>query len=406
MRAYLKITLFKSLWLPAWLGILAAPAASADTAGPFEPLTFDEGIVFTSPDGKFRSALRFRMQNLLEASSRSGSDLELDELRARVRRARIRLSGFAGDPRLTYQFQLSFSREDMDWSETRFPNVVRDANLTYALIQEPEQTFSVSFGQGKLPGNRQRVISSGELQFADRSLVNRVFNIDRDFGFQALYRRELWNLRGALSTGEGRNPSMVSDSGLGYVGRAEFLPLGSFLSREDYVEGDLKRHPSPRVSIGFTQALFRRSVRAGGTIGTVFTTTGNPTTGVALASDQSVSIWDLIAKYRGWSLQMEYARRTSPKGVLSADQALFEGSGFMVQSGYFFTEKFEGVVRFARVSPEARSKVDPRNVLMAQTTAGWNYYLQGHRVKLQGDLTRQSLSLDSWIARFSVELGI
>lgn len=402
MPQHFRNYILKSLGL--WL--LAVPVAWADTAGPFEPLTFDEGVVFSPPDGRFRSALRFRMQNLLEASSRSGSDLELAELRARVRRARIRLSGFAGDPRLTYQLQLSFSREDMDWSETRFPNVVRDANLTYALIQDPEQVFSVSFGQGKLPGNRQRVISSGELQFADRSLVNRVFNIDRDFGFQALYRRELWSLRGSITTGEGRNAPLASDAGLGYVGRVEFLPLGSFLSREDYVEGDLKRHPSPRVGIGFSHAVFRRSDRAGGTIGTVFTTTGNPTTGAPLLSDQSVSFLDAIAKYRGWSLQIEYARRTSPNGVLSADQALFEGSGFMVQSGYLFTEKLEGVVRFARVSPEARSKVDPRNVLMAQTTAGWNYYLQGHRIKLQGDLTRQSLSHDSWVARFNVELGI
>jgi hypothetical protein len=38
------------------------------------------------------------------------------------------------------------------------------------------------FGQTKLPGNNQRVVSSGSLEFTDRTINNSRFNIDRDFG--------------------------------------------------------------------------------------------------------------------------------------------------------------------------------------------------------------------------------
>ncbi len=381
-------------------------AAHADVAGPFEPLSFEEGIVFAHPESRYKAALRFRVQNLLEVSSVSGSDLDVGEVRAWVRRARLRLTGHAGNPRLTYQLQLSFSREDLDWNESKFPGVLRDANFAYAILQDSDQTLSVSFGQGKLPGNRQRVISSGDLQFADRSLMNRVFNIDRDFGIQALYRRDLWNVRASVSTGEGRNAGSASDSGLAYVGRVEVLPFGAFLGREDYVEGDLRRHPSFRLGLGATLARFLRSNRAGGTIGAIYTTTGDPATGDPIRSDQTVTLLDAIAKFRGWSFQAEFGHRSSPNGALGATRALFEGSGWMAQSGYLLSDRLEVVGRFARVSPLGRSRIDPKNMLMAQTTAGLNYYLDSHRVKFQGDLTRQSLSEDAWIARFNVELGI
>ena len=45
------------------------------------------------------------------------------------------------------------------------------------------KSFSIKFGQGKLPGNRERVISSGNLQLVDRSRLNSRYNIDRDVGF-------------------------------------------------------------------------------------------------------------------------------------------------------------------------------------------------------------------------------
>ena len=51
------------------------------------------------------------------------------------------------------------------------------------LYYSPNKSWRFGFGQTKLPGNRQRQTSSGNLQFADRSNTNALFTLDRDKGF-------------------------------------------------------------------------------------------------------------------------------------------------------------------------------------------------------------------------------
>jgi len=65
-------------------------------------------------------------------------------------------------------------------------NIIRDAVMFY----RPNKYWSIAFGQTKLPGNRQRVNSSGALQLTDRTINNARFNIDRDFGIQTYYLHE------------------------------------------------------------------------------------------------------------------------------------------------------------------------------------------------------------------------
>ena len=149
--------------------------------------SFKRGIEIINPDSTYSVNFRFRMQNRVIYSTASNNDLSASEIEARVRRLRLRMDGFIYNPKLTYTIQLSFSRGDMDWNVkdnsafNNSPNVIRDAVIFYG----PSNHWQMSFGQTKLPGNRQRVISSGDQQFVDRSIVNATFNIDRDFGFQA-----------------------------------------------------------------------------------------------------------------------------------------------------------------------------------------------------------------------------
>ena len=63
-----------------------------------------------------------------------------------------------------------------------------DAVVKYAFSKNQQ----IWFGQTKLPGNRERVISSMALQFVDRSNVNSKFNIDRDFGVQLQTQPKRW----------------------------------------------------------------------------------------------------------------------------------------------------------------------------------------------------------------------
>jgi phosphate-selective porin OprO and OprP len=117
-----------------------------------------------------------------------------------VRRLRLRVGGELLSPELLYNLQFSFSRQDMDWDNSAFPNVLRDASLTW----KAAPWAHLIFGLAKLPGNRQRLVSSGEMQMIDRSSVNRTFNLDRDFGVQAHCFAEPFSLRLAVSSGEGR----------------------------------------------------------------------------------------------------------------------------------------------------------------------------------------------------------
>src|SRR5690606_16652048 len=163
-----------------------------------------EGIQYTGDDSTFYINFRFRMQSRLKYTSSSGNDLSDGSFEARIRRLRLRMDGYIYNPKLSYSIQLGFTRGDQDYDDTDVPNLVRDAVIFYNFTDN----FYVSFGQSKLPGNRQRVNSSGELQFAERSLVNATFNIDRDFGIKAYYSPQIGEvpvyLKAAISTGEGR----------------------------------------------------------------------------------------------------------------------------------------------------------------------------------------------------------
>jgi len=120
------------------------------------------------------------MQNRVAFSTVSHNDFNIQEIEARVRQLRLRFDGFIFCKDLTYVIQLSFTQSDQDFDVSGVPNVVRDAMVFYTVNDH----LLLGIGQTKLPGNRQRVNSLGDLQLVDRSIISSTFNIDRDFGIQ------------------------------------------------------------------------------------------------------------------------------------------------------------------------------------------------------------------------------
>jgi hypothetical protein len=367
--------------------------------------TFGKGLGIISPDSLFLLNIRFRMQNRAAFRTEGVDDLSIDQVEARVRRLRLRLDGYLYDPRLTYLIQLSFSRGDLDYEDTAFPNIVRDAMIIYAVNKH----FSVGLGQTKLPGNRQRVNSSGDLQLPDRSIVNATFNIDRDFGAQAYYNNYIgkfyYVLRGAISSGEGRNISS-SDSGLDYTGRLELLPFGPFTNGGDYFEGDLAREPKPKISFGMTASHNENTTRSGGQLGKF------------LYSPRDINslMADFLFKYNGWSLACEWVQRNSPNPITTNVDGdiryVFAGFGQNYQGSYLFKNNYEIVGRYSQVTPY--QKIQMLDDQTKQFTVGASKYLRGHRVKFQSDITLEknewlqgtNAPTDSWIVRFQIEAGI
>jgi phosphate-selective porin OprO/OprP len=318
-------------------------------------------------------------------------DLTIKEVEARVRRLRLRFDGFVYSPKLTYIIQLSFSRGDMDYEAMKFPNVLRDAYVQYAFTK----SFSVGLGQTKLPGNRQRITSSGDMQMVDRSIVNATFNIDRDFGLFANYKRELYSIRAAISPGEGRN-SNSSTNGLAYTGRLELTPFGAFKQNGEYFEGDLAREEKPKVAIA------NRT---------------NGQTGYWLTEQRDLEsrMFDLIWKYNGWSYAVEYMDRNAANPY-SLDESgttryMVVGRGHNHQFRYLFKNNFELVGRYSNVSPAKSISTNEKK--REQYAVGVNKYIKGHRVKLQSDITLENWSIEAsgesgqfWNNRFQIELGI
>lgn len=381
------------------------PVTSAELgdASPFTPVTFGDGIEFKVPTSHFRMNLRFRMQNRADFNFFDQSSLkdESHNFDWGVRRLRLRMNGTVYSPRLQYLLQLSFSRADQDWNETEFPNIVRDAMILYQLSEH----WRVGFGQGKLPGNRERVISSGDQQFVDRSIVNRAFNIDRDFGFQIHYKQnwEHSSLRwqGAISSGMGRNQSVNANNRLFYVSRVEWLPLGEFLRNGDYFESDLVFEPELKISLAYSSAFLDGSARANGPVGEIYTANGAPDQPLAYRSPW-LHYADTMMKWRGYSLYLEWAKRDVSNPIINTSQAVLAGQGINAQVGKMLSKKFELALRYSTILP--KSEVLSYHPQVRQWILGANYFIKGHRVKLQVN-TGVTEDIDKFV-RLQMELGI
>lgn len=357
-------------------------------------------------DSLFKLNLRFRMQNRFGLRSESGEDLSIEQTDFRVRRMRLRLDGYVLNPKIQYYIQLGFSKSDMDLDGGGFAQPIRDAIIYYYL----NPNFYVGFGQSKLPGNRERVVSSGNLQFVDRSIANGVFTLDRDFGFFTYYTiptkgKAQFQLKGAISTGEGRNPS-PGDKGLSYTGRVEFLPFGKFKNGGDYSEGDLEFEPKPKLSIALTLNSNQNAVRARGQLGS----------DLYAKRDQQVLIADAMFKYRGWGVLAEYFQRNSPdpitRNTSGATRVVWIGKGHNLQVSRMISAKSELALRYAEVKPDA--KIKPYESQGDEVALGFSRYLNGHRIKLQGNFgygwANNEWNLvntsNFWFGTFQVEFGI
>lgn len=400
MRSYTKV-----FFIGSFLFISTLTAFGQAEISPSPYFTYGSGLGMISPDSLFMLNIRFRMQNRAAFTTVDENDLSIDQVEARVRRLRLRFEGFIYTPKLYYMIQLAFSRADMDYDDTGFPNVIRDAMLIYRFNEH----FAIGLGQTKLPGNRQRVNSSGDLQLPDRSIVNSTFNIDRDFGAQVYYNNNIqgfhYVLRGAISSGDGRNIN-ASDRGLAYTGRLELLPLGRFTNGGDYFEGDLVRESKPKISVGLTLTSNQDAIRTGGQLGTF----------LYEPRDIETRMLDFLYKHNGWSLSTEFLKRTSPNPLTQNTDGdiryVYAGHGENYQASYLFKKNYELTGRFSRVRPDAPIQLFEEEV--KQYTLGATKYIRGHRLKLQADVTYEqnhwlqdtNTDLNRWQFRLQIEAGI
>ena len=363
-------------------------------------------------DGSFGVKLNARMQNLYEAEINMADKSTSSNFL--IRRARLKMEGFAVTPKLTYKIELGQSTRDISLAsdiEKNTASVILDAVVKYNFYGN----WSVWFGQTKLPGNIERLISSGSLQFVDRSLLNSKFNIDRDQGIQLRYKGEKFRYSGAISIGEGRNDINDNLGGYDYTNRIELLPMGGFDGNE-YKSSDHKRESSPKLMLGLTYDYNDNAAREKGNLGSYMWS--NDASDEAMGVDLNTIFADAHFKYSGLSIMAEYANKwakndgvydiTDANGLIVSTDAYYTGTSYNFQTGYLFKNMWEIAGRYTSVNINDNADPYVKDNDNTMYTLGISKYIVGHTIKVQSDVSLvQQMSKDDIVMfRFQVELGI
>ncbi|WP_299705336.1 porin [uncultured Pontibacter sp.] len=343
---------------------------------------FGKGLRFVAADSSFSFQLGTRFQLLYQGGQTPATD-EWDD-RFLIRRARLKFDGFAFSPRLVYKIELGLSNSDIG---SDIPNQTNNADniiLDAVAKWEVAPNLHLWVGQTKLPGNRERVISSQKLQFVDRSLLNSRFNLDRDAGLQLHHEHQLGQvvLReiGSISMGEGRDITVNNSGGYNYTGRFEILPFGEFEGGGDYVSSDIEREQTPKLSLAASYDYNDNAARDQAQLGDFLSATRNLRTWFV----------DAMFKYRGFSAMGEYANRKAPDGsVVLRDElggvaeTFVTGTALNLQAGYLMPSNWEVAGRYTDYTPTAETGL--RN--QEQYTLGVSRYIVGHSLKVQSDVS-------------------
>jgi hypothetical protein len=354
--------------------------------------SFGKGLFnLVGKDSTWTMKIGARMQFLGTAnwSENEAGDYEAQESNMLVRRARLKFNGFAYSPKLKYKIELGLSNRDLSGGSVytgNTPRYILDAVVMWNFFEN----FELWVGQTKLPGNIERVISSGNLQQVDRSLLNSRFNIDRDMGIQLRHQTQLgkhflMREKFAISQGEGRNITTGNIGGHQFTSRIELLPFGAFVSKGDYSGADLKRESTPKLMLAATYDSNQNAVKNRSNQGSYMETNEG-----FFQTDINTWFVDAMFKYKGFSFMGEYSDRTTDNAIAknldgSLTGAVVQvGEGINLQTGYIMANNIEISGRYTKITlDQAITGKTPET----QYTFGLSKYIVGHKLKVQSDIS-------------------
>jgi hypothetical protein len=369
--------------------ILLLSLASISHAQDTSNNRFGKGLQIVAKDSSFSMKFSMRFQTLYQGQL----DLDSDDWSDRflIRRSRLKFDGFVYNPKFTYKVELGLSNRDTGGGDIDEAGNTARIILDAVAKWEFSKNWSLWFGQTKLPGNRERVVSSQKLQFVDRSLLNSRFNIDRDIGVQLRHEGKLgsqgiFKQMYSLSMGEGRDITVANTGGYDHTFRAEYLPFGEFASKGDYFGSDLKREPSPKLSLAVTYDINKGAARQRGQLGAFV----QDSDGNQIANDLSTVFVDAMFKYNGFSFMGEYADKSAADQLFAtldngSTIKYVTGNAVNLQVGQLISENAELAFRYTSVSPDDMVFSGLREE--TQYTLGFSKYIVGHSLKVQTDLS-------------------
>jgi len=377
---------------------------------------FGKGLFnLVGKDSTWTMKVGMRFQTLTTSSWDACNGLSNPESSMLIRRSRLKFDGWAFSPKLKYKLELGLSNRDKSGASYythEAPRQILDAVLKWNFSGK----WVLWMGQTKLPGNRERVISSGNLQMVDRSLLNSRFNIDRDIGMQLRHKFKLSDNFlvkhiYSIAQGEGRNITRGNVGGYQYTARVEFLPFGDFTSKGDYSASDLKFEPEPKLSFAFNYDFNNNASKTRSNQGSYMYIDGSSEGSNAEFFQTNISTLfiDAMYKHKGFSFMAEYANRDASDpfaknsdGTLTGDEVQV-GNGLNLQSGYLVSKTVELSARYTNISlDKSITGKGAENMY----TLGLSKYIVGHKLKIQTDVSYTDIGFktNQLMCRFQVDI--
>lgn len=359
--------------------------------------SFKDGLYLQSDSKNYTAHIdlrtQFRYTNIDYDNTFSNPNRDNDELK--LNRARFKIGGIFGAEWLKY------------YSEYNFVN-----SVLIDLWIQPKVNESLMFriGQYKVPYNRERFESSGKQQFAERSIVNPPFTLDRQIGITVegrLFKEQIMdsNYYVGVFFGNGRSGSRDSHNTPMVFGRWQWNIFQQVLP---FTRSDITRHNTPAASLSVAAATNRSAF-------TKFSTAGGGSLpgfkpGQSDQYDVDQAMAEFAFMYQGFSIQSEYHWKKIDDRLNQRRSSL---DGFYFDMGYFFSELIEWVpepleliARYATVDPDSIME----ELQSKEIAFGGNWFFYGHRNKLTLDVTRRTNTVDEpdnqyWGMRFQWDVS-
>lgn len=383
--------------------IAAAVSAALSENLPVKASYGSKGFRLETQDGNWQTNLQWRAQIRLTYPT-AGDPRQVDSFRGRNklsfenRRLRMKIGGHGYRPWLKYYFEVDLqpSRDTDDSSSNASARVI-DWRIDVAKWKK----IALRVGQWKIDHNRERVDSSGRQQFVERSIVNRIFTIDRQVGVQLkghLFDGTHADMRyyAGVYTGEGRGV-LNDDSNLMYAGRLQWNFLGRDLA---WRQTDVERTelPTGNLAIGAAHHTGRCTRWSSSGCGNLdgFADTGDDDDDARRGQFEiTQAVQEFAFKWQGFSVQQEFHWKRVTDRVNVTESDLY---GLYAQTGYFFHELCEVVpeplevaFRYAWVR-EPNEEMIGINNNRQEFTGGLNWFFAGHNNKLTFDYSYLTLA--------------
>jgi hypothetical protein len=346
------------------------------------------GFEFKTDNDKFGMAIQNRIQvryaEPFDSDPRTLEDLDRDENSFMVRRARTKINGHAYQPWIKFYLQY-------DWSQP----VLRDLSLTI----DKYKWAQIRVGRGKVNYNNERVTSSGNQQFVNRSIVNDIFTVDRQQGIELKGNifpgtwHDFTYYVGAY-TGMGIGERNNDDDSMMRSMRLQWNAMGGEMK---FSQSDTEFLEHPALNISFAANKNRSKCTAFETdsrscrklvdveIGRYLSPENEAKAG---QYDITQMMSEVHFKWRGFSLLNEVHTKRINDTFREKETDLLGG---FVQAGYFphglikiIPRETEVAFRYAMVDMDRDRSYDRQTELSAVI----NYFLEGHFNKLSLQVSR------------------